>query len=231
MLNGWTNDNVCVLSKFRLVAGIPICGWVCSKHNFHLINFFICSIKLILILRGDMPSSLFKILIFVGNKNEFHYSVLYWKNVHNPGNSIFIRFLWGNHWLHWIPLPKPSPWLIVIGILTLCNWHSNTSEMKYRHLTPMTVHNNAYTPHFTKHNHCWMCARVDEDREIEEEKQRETYDLSISSVVVSASVLLVRICSCSLHWALNHWGWFVWIFVSDFEQEEWECVSIRVLQG
>lgn len=125
---------------------------------------------------------------YYNNKKQIHYSVLYWKKkVHNTGNNIFCGgstdFIEPSH-------PKPLPWLLVIGILTLCNWHSNTSEMKYRHLTPMTVHNNVYTPHFAKHNNCWMCACEDEDREKEEEKQRGPYDLSISSVV-GASVLLV----------------------------------------
>lgn len=89
----------------------------------------------------------------------------------------------------------------------------------------MTLHNNAYTSHFTKHIHCLKVVRVWMKKEVKTERKR--YDLSISSVV-SASVLLVHICSCSLHWALNHWKRLVWMFMSEFEQEEWVCYKTCV---
>ena len=135
-------------------------------------------------------------------------------------------------------LPKPN--------LCLCctpspfyNWHSNTSEMKYWHLAPVTLHNNTYCiPHTSLSTAAAGCACVDENGEEwkkkggkkRDEKERKRYDLSVSSIV-GASVLSVWICSCSLHWALNHWRIFLFFFVRRAEPEEWERVPIGVLQG
>lgn len=97
--------------------------------------------------------------------------------------------------------------LLVIVILTLCNWHSNTSVVKNRHLALMTLHNHASTSHLTEHIHCLRCVSVcvslcvcvctDKDRDTEMKMERKRYDPSISSFV-SASFMLVPI-SCSLH--------------------------------
>lgn len=131
-------------------------------------------------------------------------------------------------------LPKPNLCLCCT-LSPFYNWHSNTSEMKYWHLAPVTLHNNTYCiPHTSLSTAAAGCAcvRIWKWRGVKKRKKNETKRRERDMICPSAALSVHLSCWCgsaAVHSTERSiTGEF---FLSDFEQEEWERVSIRVLQG